>query len=93
MKVKGKNYICENYTLKHLTMKRIFWLLAVSALFLCACNKDKDKGDGPLVINPYDLVGVWVCTDNINPAGEHLPNVAALTSMVVSINSLTHYAP
>ena len=72
-------------------MKRIFWLLAISALFLSAC--DKDKGDDPLVINLYDLVGVWVCTDHIDPTGEHSADVAALTSMVVSINSLTHYAP
>ena len=72
-------------------MKRIFWLLAIPALFLSACNGD--KGDAPLVINPYDLVGVWDCTDHIDPSGEHSPEVASLASMVISINSLTHYAP
>ena len=76
-------------------MKRIFGIFCLAALVFCACDNDKDNGknDGPFTINPYDLVGVWACTDHIDPSGEHAPNVASCTSMIVSIKDLTHYAP
>ena len=74
-------------------MKRIFWLLAISALVLGACKKDKNKGDAPLVVTPYDLVGSWLCTDYIDPEGEHQPDAASLESLLFSIKDLTFYAP
>ena len=73
-------------------MKRIFWLLAISALVLGACKKDKNKGDAPLVVNPYDLVGSWLCTDYIDPEGEHQPDAASYGSLLFSIKDLTYYA-
>ena len=76
-------------------MKRIFGIFCLSALVLFACDKDKDKGkdDGPFTIDPYDLVGVWACTEHIDPEGTSIPDVAAYTSMIISIKDLTHYAP
>ena len=73
-------------------MKRIFTILCL-ALVIGACDKNKDKENAPFKINPYNLVGVWACTEHIALDGQNSPYVAEHTALIISINSITYQAP